>query len=700
MAMKVMANKTGMLVLLAALAAPLSANTDVKPVGDGKTWTVNIRNADLQAFITQVAEMTGKSFVVDPRVRSRDVTVISSQALSSAEVYELFLSVLQVHGYAAVPAGDVIKIVNNTTAKQGNLPLTQSRSVKGEELITRVIPVMNTPVDELVPVLRPLVPQYGHLASVSSANALIISDHADNIRRMEAIMALLDNADSQEVEMIALEHAWAGDLIKLLENLIPERGGKRKDQPSSVTLVADERTNRLIVKGDREARDRIRALVIEMDVPQDQGSGVQVIRLANADAKGTAELLKNFADGATPGGSGEKAAGAAAAASKVSIQADESLNALIIRAEPAMMNELRNVIAQLDVRRAQILIEAAIVEVGGDNGLNLGFQWAAGDTENGVGGINFSNFGTSLNDIAAGIVTGAPPSLGDGISVGGGELDSDGNLRWGGFLQALASSSAVNLLSTPSVMTLDNQEASIIVGQNVPFVTGQSTSTGAGVTNPFTTIQREDVGITLKVTPHLAGPQTVRLVLEQEVSDVQRSVSGVNAADIITSKRSINTTVLADNLETIVLGGLIRDDSEKTVRKVPILGSIPVLGILFRSTSTNKIKRNLMVFLRPTILDDRVDALSVTRQRYLGITALQFRPTRDGSLKPLVREPLPQDVEQLFEGRREIPEGMQQWLQDRYPEQADMKANQEAATPTLREQESEVDAPETVTPTP
>jgi general secretion pathway protein D len=700
MAMKEMAKKTGMLVLMVALATPAWGNTAVKPVGDGKTWTVNIRNADLQAFITQVAEMTGKSFVVDPRVRSRDVTVISSQALSSAEVYELFLSVLQVHGYAAVPAGDVIKIVNNTTAKQGNLPLTQSRSVKGEELITRVIPVMNTPVDELVPVLRPLVPQYGHLASVSSANALIISDHADNIRRMEAIMALLDNADSQEVEMIALEHAWAGDLIKLLENLIPERGGKRKDQPSSVTLVADERTNRLIVKGDSEARDRIRSLVMEMDVPQDQGSGVQVIRLANADAKATAELLKNFADGAAPGGGTEKAAGSAAAASKVSIQADESLNALIIRAEPGMMNELRNVIAQLDVRRAQILIEAAIVEVGGDNGLNLGFQWAAGDTEKGVGGINFSNFGTSLNDIAAGIVTGAPPSLGDGISVGGGELDSDGNLRWGGFLQALASSSAVNLLSTPSVMTLDNQEASIIVGQNVPFVTGQSTSTGAGVTNPFTTIQREDVGITLKVTPHLAGPQTVRLVLEQEVSDVQRSVSGVNAADIITSKRSINTTVLADNLETIVLGGLIRDDSEKTVRKVPILGSIPVLGILFRSTSTNKIKRNLMVFLRPTILDDRVDALSVTRQRYLGITALQFKPTRNGELKPTVREPLPQDVEQLFEGRSEIPEEMQQWLQDRYPEQSDLGAVKEAAEPIQGESTAQEEAEEIVAPAP
>lgn len=681
MTIKAITKRVGVLVLMASLSSPLWSETVAQPAADGKTWTVNIRNADLQAFITQVAEMTGKSFVVDPRVRSRDVTVISRQALSAAEVYELFLSVLQVHGYAAVPAGDVIKIVNNTTAKQGNLPLTQSRSVKGEELITRVIPVLNSPVDELVPVLRPLVPQYGHLASVSSANALIISDHADNIRRMEAILALLDNADSQEVEMIPLEHAWAADLIKMLENLIPERGGKRKDQPSSVTLVADERTNRLIVKGDREARDRVRSLVMEMDVPQDQGSGVQVIRLANADAKTTAELLKSFVDGAAaPAGGADKAP---AAGGQVSIQADESLNALIIRAEPALMNELRNVIAQLDVRRAQILIEAAIVEVGGDNGLNLGFQWAAGDPETGVGGVNFSNFGVSLNDVIGSAIAGQPTTtLGDGVTIGGGELGSDGNLRWGGFLQALASSKAVNLLSTPSITTLDNQEASIIVGQNVPFVTGQSTSASAGVTNPFTTIQREDVGITLKVTPHLAGPNSVRLVLEQEVSAVEGSVTGVNAADIITSKRSINTTVLADNMETVVLGGLIRDDNEKTVRKVPILGSIPVLGILFRSTSTQRVKRNLMVFLRPTIISDRGDNVSIARQRYLGITTLQFRVNEDGELKKTARDPLPTDIDQLFEGRRPVPEEMKHWLEERYP----------PASPEAPQQEGEVES--------
>ncbi|MCB1837050.1 MAG: type II secretion system secretin GspD [Alcanivoracaceae bacterium] len=654
-----------MILVLALFAMPCGyaqapAAQPVKQADESgeKTWTVNIRNADIQAFITQVAEMTGKNFVIDPRVRSRDVTVISKQALTSAEVYELFLSVLQVHGYAAVPAGDVIKIVNNTVAKHSNLPLVQSRGINGEELITRVIPIRNTPVDELVPVLRPLVPQYGHLAAVSSANALIISDHSDNIRRIEAILSHLDQSESQEVFIIQLEHAWVGDLVKLLENLTPEKGGRRKDQPSSVTLVADERTNRLIIRGDREAVDRLRSLVIELDIPQNQTGGVQVVRLSHADAKTLAELLKTFSDGASEQKSGDKAA--ASTASKVSIQADESLNALIIRAEPALMTEIKSVISQLDVRRAQILIEAAIVEVTGEKGRQLGFQYAGGNEEDGVGGVNFSNFGLSVNNILTSILADDPAlagGLSDGLTIGGGAVDEDGNLQWAVIMQALSSTTAANLLSTPSILTLDNQEASIIVGENVPFVTGQSTSTGAGVSNPFTTIQREDVGLTLKVTPHLAGDQAIRLELEQETSSVKDTATSA-AVDIVTTKRKIQTTVLADDGETIVLGGLIRDDISETVRKVPLLGDIPLLGTLFRSTSKSRNKQNLMVFLRPTILADNNRLVKMTRRNYLGITALQFEVSKNGELERTVRNPLPADVDQLFNGRTPVPQAL------------------------------------------
>ncbi|WP_300523904.1 type II secretion system secretin GspD [Alcanivorax sp.] len=652
---KASALRTLIVVLLSAAA--LTAQAQVAASEDGKSWTVNIRNADIQAFISQIADMTGKNFVVDPRVRARDVTVVSTKALSAAEVYELFLSVLQVHGYAAVPSGDIIKIVPNTTAKQSNLPLVGKNEAGGEELVTRVIPVENSPVEELVPVLRPLVPQYGHLAAVGSANALIISDHMDNIRRMEAIIASLDNAESEDVQVIKLEHAFAGDMVKMLESLTPQTGGRRgKTKDGGVTVVADERTNRLIIKGDRITRQRMAQMIRNLDTPASATGGVQVVRLSHGDAEALAELLKNFAEGASaakPGADG-KAAAASITGDKVSIQADKSLNALVIRAEPAMMKEIMSVISQLDVRRAQILIEAAIVEVSGDTGKALGFQYVAGSDESGVGAINFGNAGLTINSIVQALATDDPSglALGDGITMGFGEQDSNGDLKWGALIQALSTSTDVNLLSTPSILTLDNQEASIVVGENVPFITGTSTSTGSGVSNPFQTIQREDVGLSLKVTPHVAGLSTIRLELEQENSQVKDSVG--EAADIVTTTRKLESTVLADDGETIALGGLIRDNITKTVRKVPILGDIPLLGILFRSTSNSREKSNLMVFLRPTILPDNEQLLSMTRQKYMGITALQFELNSKGQLEQVVRNPLPVDLEQVFEGRKKV----------------------------------------------
>jgi general secretion pathway protein D len=685
---------TAGLLVVALAASVASGQQRAEGVTEGdKGWTVNIRNADIQAFITQVAEMTGRNFVVDPRVRSRDVTVISQQALSDEEVYQLFLSVLQVHGYAAVPSGDVTKIVPNTTAKQSNLPLTQDGPDQGEELITRVISVDDTPVEELVPVLRPLVPQYGHLAAVGSANALIISDHMDNIRRIEAILGQIDGAESEEVEVIDLENAFAGDLVKLLENLTPAGGGRRQNQESGLTLVADERTNRLIIKGDRASRERIRNLVRELDVAQSTASGVKVIRLAHADAKSTAELLKNFAQSAPAAAGGEGAAKAARGGDQngISIQADESINALVIRAEPAVMKELRSVISQLDVRRAQVLIEAAIVEISGGKGLDLGFQYAAGDEEEGVGAINFSNFGISVNQVIAALRSDEVTSgLGDGITVGGGQEDENGDFEWGGFVQALATTSNVNLLSTPSILTLDNQEASIIVGQNVPFVTGQSTNTGSGVSNPFQTIQREDVGLELTVTPHLADLDSIRLELKQETSDVvPSSQTQVQSADIITTKRSIETTVLARHRETIVLGGLIKDDVRESVSKVPLLGDIPLLGKLFSSTSKQREKSNLMVFLRPTILENDEALVNLTRRKYLGVTALHFRVNRKGELERVANSPLPAEPSELFEGRDGPSASMHEYLDKQIEAQRQSEPAEAAADPEQDETREE-----------
>lgn len=676
-------------ILLAACLSVtvLSAQAQVKASDDGKSWTVNIRNADIQAFISQIADMTGKNFVVDPRVRARDVTVVSTKALSAEEVYELFLSVLQVHGYAAVPAGDIIKIVPNTTAKQSNLPLVEKGQGTGEELVTRVIAVENSPVEELVPVLRPLVPQYGHLAAVGSANALIISDHLDNIRRMEAIIANLDNAESEDVMVIKLEHAFAGDMVKMLESLTPQTASRRsKAKEGAVTVVADERTNRLIIKGDRITRERMARMVRSLDTPDSASSGVNVVRLTHGDAKTLADILKNYADGASaskPGGEAKTAA--SSSSSKVSIQADESLNALVIRAEPGMMKELQSIISQLDVRRAQILIEAAIVEVTGENAKSLGFQYVGGSDESGVGAVNFNNAGLSVNSILQALATDDPSglSLGDGLAFGVGETDADGDLKWGALMQALASSTDVNLLSTPSILTLDNEEASIIVGENVPFVTGQSTSTGSGVSNPFTTIQREDVGLTLKVTPHVAGLSTIRLELEQENSAVKES-SG-EAVDIVTTTRKLQSTVLADDGETIALGGLIKDDIRKVVRKVPLLGDIPLLGFLFRSTSNSRQKSNLMVFLRPTILADNDRLVQMSREKYMGITALQFEVNGDGELEQVVKHPLPTQVEKVFEGRMPVS----QEFRDAYDADQNGDDAEQAEDEELEEVESE-----------
>ena len=635
------------------------------------TWTVNIRDADIKAFINKVSDMTGKNFIVDPRVRARDVTVVSREPLTSDEVYELFLSVLRVHGYSAVPSGKNIKIIPDSGAKQGSLPFDDDDALPDEELITRVVTVEHTPAEELVPVLRPLVPQHGHLAAVSSANALIVSDYASNVRRLETIIAHLDGTEREEVEILGLEHAWVGDIIAMLESLTPEEQQGRRGSPrpgGRLSMVADERTNRLVLQGDQAARERVRELVEQLDVPSLEAGGVQVIRLDHSDAEDMADLLERFVEGAEVVEGDEMAD---SRRGQAAIQADASMNSLVVRAEPSMMEEIKSVIRQLDQRRAQILIEAAIVEVGGDRGRELGFQWLAGDQEHGVGAINFGGASVSVNDVIESVIAEEPTTgLGSGLTIGGGDLDGDGRLRWGGFLQALDQESDVNLLSTPSVLTLDNQEASIVVGENVPFITGQTTGEATDARNPFQTIQREDVGITLTVNPSLAGPETVRLELEQESSAVRGTVEGVDAADLITSQRTIDTTVLADNRETIVLGGLIQDDERETESKVPLLGDIPLLGALFRYRSTDTEKRNLVVFIRPTIMTDNEGLVEMTRERYLGVTSLHFRVDRHGELRRTVPSPLPVNVDDLFQGRDGIPEGIREYADERiYPDE-------------------------------
>ncbi len=579
------------------------------------SWQINLKEADIGAFISQVADITGKSFVIDPRVKGK-VNVLSSEPMNKDGVYELFLSVLQVQGFVAVPAGDVTLIVQQNDVKQQGRDLDESVQVDSQELLTKVIMIKNTPALDLVPILRPLVAKYGHLAGVKSANALIISDHANNIFRIEQIIDRLDRSGSEELEVIQLKEAWVGNVVTMLQNLDPAKvsqgnaAGANENTAGSIRVVADERSNRLIIKGEKSARERIRKLIEDLDQPSYFTGSARVIRLQYADAKKLAELLKGLLSDAPVGDKDNQAKG------KAGIHADEELNALVVRAEPSLMKEIEELVSALDVRRAQVLIESAIVEVTGDISDALGFQWVAGNLDKPVGGTSFSNAGPSLSSIAGSIASGnAAAAIGSGLTLGG-YSESNGQPEFGLIMQALSSNTNTNLLSTPSIMTLDNQEAEIIVGQNVPFLTGSTASSTN--TNPFTTIQRQDVGITLKVKPHIHDGTAIRLEVEAKAESVaQTTVAG--SADLITNKRSLKTMILADNEETIVLGGLIRDDMREVESKVPLLGDIPLLGWLFKSKSVTQVKSNLMVFLRPTIVNNSGVSRDVTTEKFNGI---------------------------------------------------------------------------------
>lgn len=589
---------------------------------------INLKNAEIRELITQVSTITGKTFVVDPRVKGK-VTIISSSNMSGDAVYDLFLNVLRVHGFAAVPAGDVIRVVQQVLAKQSPNALDFNDGLTNEEIITRVLEIRNTPADELVKIVRPMVPQYGHVAALTDPNVLIVSDHASNIARLENMIKRIDIADTSRTEVVELREAWVTDMVALLEQLAPEEIGKSAKGPRKVNIVANERTNTLVLKGDPYTLDKVRRLVSRLDVASNRSGGIQVIQLAHSDAEEIAQLLENLvASGRSPEGSPTH--------QTISIQPDLALNALVVRADPTSMLEIRNIIQSLDVRRVQVLIEAAVVEVSEDFSRQLGTELAAADnTSTGLPLILTEPQGTLANilpltnileSLASGLAT-DPVSLGDSPLVGAGKVSPTGT-SWGLIIRALATNNDVNLLSTPSITTLNNNEAKIVVGQNVPFRTGSTVTGSQGASNPFTTIQREDVGLTLQVTPHVHDGNLVRLEIHQEVSEVDLNslgaIGSAGSADLITNKSTIDTTILADDQEVIILGGLIRDKTEHSERKVPVLGSIPVLGRLFKSTSKVHNKQNLLVFMRPTILADREDIKRETQRKYEGIWEVEI----------------------------------------------------------------------------
>ena len=673
------------------VAAPLVAM--ISTAGYAQTWKINLRDADLTAFINEVADITGKNFAVDPRVRG-NVTVISNKALNKNEVYDLFLGVLNVNGVVAIPSGNTIKLVPDSNVKSSGIPYDARSRASGDQIVTRVLWLENTNPNDLIPALRPLMPQFAHLAAVPGTNALIVSDRANNIYQLETIIRNLDGTGQNDIEAVSLQSSQAEEMIELIESMTAT-GAAKDVRGSRVRVIADTRTNRIIIKGDPTTRKRVRQIIETLDVPAaDRLGGLKVFRLKYASAKNLAEILQGLVTGqavssnanasstssnssllnsgsnlnnssnSSTNGSNtssgiqlntgmntEQAGISSFSANGVSIIADATQNSLVVKADPQLMREIESAINQLDIRRKQVLIEAAIIEVEGTDADQLGVQWALGDISSGIGLINFDNFGASLKNVAAGYLTGggagAASAVGAGTSLVLGDYreGSDGSRRlYGALIQALKETTKSNLLSTPSIVTMDNEEAYIVVGENVPFVTG-SVSTGvSGVANPYTTIERKDVGVTLKVVPHIGEDGTVRLEVEQEVSDVKASKG--QAQDLVTSKRAIKTSILAEHGQTIVLGGLISDNTSYGRQAVPGLGAIPGIGRLFRSEGKSNQKRNLLIFIHPTIVGDKNEVSKLTQKRYSQLYSLQLALDSDGNFAKL-----PDQVDDVYQQR-------------------------------------------------
>ena len=598
------------------LASPISLAVTTAPETpsavnseSAEYWTINLKDADIREFIDQIAEITGETFIVDPRVKGQ-VSVVSQARLSSNEAYQLFLSVMSTHGFTVINQGGQARIVPNADAKaEAGAPRALA-----DQLETRLIQVQHNAASELLPLIRPLVPQYGHLAAVPSSNALIISDRRANIARLEELIRQLDHKNENDYSVLNLQHAWVMDAAETLNAAIArgQAGGT-----SGTQVIADTRTNRLILLGPPAARAKLAAMARALDSPSVRSANTRVIRLRHNDAKTLAATLGELAAGMTSPEGG----GAASRPQNMLIRADESLNALILLAEPETVNTLEDVVRQLDVPRAQVLVEAAIVEVSGDIADALGVQWAidARGSTGGLGGVNFGNTGLAVGSLLQSLQSERPvlDGLPDGAIIG---LGTD---SFGALITALSSNSKSNLLSTPSLLTLDNQRAEILVGQNVPFQTGSYTTDPSGAGNPFTTIERQDIGVTLKVTPHINEGATLRLEIEQEISSIAPSASlTARAVDLITNKRAIKSTILAEDGQVVVLGGLIQDDVTRSESKVPLLGDIPLLGRLFRSTKDTHIKRNLMVFLRPSVVRDAAGLAALSGKKYSDIRVL------------------------------------------------------------------------------
>jgi len=602
----------------------------------GREVTLNFKNADIRAFIEFVAGFSGKNFLVDNRVKGK-VTIISPTPISEDHAYEVFLSVLEVNGFAAVPSGSVIKIVPRAESKQKSLPVLMSNNRQNDDaMVTQVVRLKYADAQQLVALIRPLISPNSHLVAYPRGNMLLLTDSASNIQRIERILRLLDRKDAVGVQLFTLKHASADKLATTITSLYGAGGvaggARTPGATGGVKAIAHQPGNMLIVIGAPQLINEVANVIEKLDVAPESDSGRLKVRyLKYANAEDVAKVLTELVGGqsstvAKPGQSKPLFAG------DVKVVADKATNALLITADPSDIKAVGRIIDRLDVRRRQVLVEALIVEVSGNASQRFGVEWMASGGA-GAGVQNFKNIqpvGAALAtnaalatpaSTAATLAAAAPTGLTVGVV--------NQALSIGALVHAMESDNDANVLSTPNLLTMDNEEAEIVVGKNVPFLTGQNVTQG-GTANPFQTIERKDVGLTLRVTPQISDGNAVRLKIYQEIS----SVDGGTAAEggLITSKRSIKTVVLANDGQMIVLGGLMRDDNSATVQRVPCIGAIPVLGEPFKFTENTKTKTNLMVFLKPHIIKSGDEIEEMTNRKYIDIRNLYEQPVDGGTI--------------------------------------------------------------------
>jgi len=602
--------------------------------------TPNFKDADITQIAEAVSAATGKNFIIDPRVRAQ-VTMLSSTPMSPDAFYQAFLSILQVHGFVALPAGRVIKIVPDANARQypsNDLPDHVSSS--SDEIVTQVIAVKSVNAAQLVPILRPLIPQYGHLAAYPASNILIISDRANNVNRIMRIIQRIDQVGDADVEIVPLQNASATEIVRVINSLYQQQAAA-EGAANGFKLVADERSNSILLSGEKDSRLRIRVLIAHLDTPLQSGGDTQVRYLQNADAEKIAAKLKEQIAGAASGATGGPPGAQTAAMQSergTIIWADPATNALVITATPKVMRNLMSVIDKLDIRRAQVLVEAIIVDVDLSKSASLGVNWAVygqGSTAVPAAAFNSPVNGTSIADVVE-LVASPTTALANGTALptggilGVGRVASNG-LNFGALLSAIRSDTNSNVVATPSTVTTDNQEATLKVASEVPFLTGQFTSTGSSNSSvtPFQTIQREEVGTILKITPQInEGGAAVMLKIDLESSSVVPKDAGPEGAvDLTTNKRTVSTRVLIEDGGIVVLGGLTNADYSRQETRVPFLGAIPVLGQLFKTRSGSADRTDLMVFIRPKILRTDEQSAIETNTKYNYIREEQRKVT-------------------------------------------------------------------------